>query len=82
MAEWVEAGFMRFVKAKKAERAHVFRPVSSTAELMESLCGRWLTRAYHSTTGAAMLVPADGGLPRCKRCEKKWAELNGNSIQA
>lgn len=63
-----EIGWMRFVNAKEKERAHVFRPVSSTAELMESLCGRWLTRAYHSATKAAMLTPAEDDRPRCKLC--------------
>lgn len=46
MTEWVEAGFMQFVKSKKTERAHVFRLVTNDPVLLESLCEKWGTRAF------------------------------------
>ncbi len=81
MDEWTQLGFMQFVKAKKQERAHVFRLVTKDPVLLESLCEKWGTRAF-TYGGHAMLAPAEDGRPRCKLCEKKWAELNGGAIQA
>ena len=77
MDEWTKLGFMQFVKSKKTERAHVFRIVKNDPVLLESLCEKWETRAYHAATGLAMLTPAEDDRQRCKSCEKKWAELNG-----
>ncbi len=75
-------GWMRFKSAKTKERAHVFKPVPGSPELMMSLCNRWHTRMYSQVSGIAILEAAADDRTRCKRCEKKWAELNGGSIQA
>lgn len=74
-------GWMQFRLSKKTERAHVFKPAPGSPELeiMTSLCGRWSTRLYYQSSSEPMLQPAADGRPRCKRCEKKWAELNGGS---
>ena len=81
MAELVEAGFMQFVISKAPERAHFFRPTPGDPRLMDSLCGRWRVRMYSQASGIAILEAAADDRPRCKLCEKRWAELNGNSIQ-
>jgi len=73
-------GWVQFRVAEKKERAHVFKPVPGSPELMASLCGRWSTRMYSRVSGVPMLEPAADDRTRCKSCEKKWAELNGGSI--
>lgn len=75
-------GWMQFKSAKTKERAHVFKPVPGSPELMMSLCNRWHMRMYSQVSGIAILEAAEDGRPRCKLCEKRRAELNGGAIQA